>query len=140
MLSIRASRRILLALVVGLAFANCGRDLDPGEARTQLTGRYRLVLNSRPVDLQLDSSDLTLNADGTALQRCHFKNRPVEQVVGTWSFTAPRNVFFSRFIDCARVFAGPSQDGAASLIVEFSDPPVIVLNPDIVGVFYERLR
>jgi hypothetical protein len=127
-------------MILGIACANCGRDPGPAEARLQLTRQYRLVLNSRTVDPQLDSSDLVLRADGTFVQRCRFKDRPREEVAGTWSFSPPRNVFFSRFRDCARVFGDFPPDGGASLIVEFSNPPVIVLSPDIVGVFYEGLR
>lgn len=126
--------------MVGIACANCGRDPDPAEARVQLTRQYRLILNSRAVDPQLDSSDLVLRADGTFVQRCRFKHKPGEEVIGTWSFSPPHNVFFSHFRDCARVFGGVSRDNAASLIVEFSNPPVIVLSPDVVGVFYEGLR
>src|SRR5688500_20335746 len=96
-----AWRRIPFAVVVGIACANCGRDPDPAEARVQLTRQYRLVLNSRGVDPQLDSSDLVLREDGTFVQRCRFKHKPGEQVTGTWSFSPPRNVFFSHFRDCA---------------------------------------
>jgi hypothetical protein len=105
-----------------------------------LARQYGLVLNARTVDPQPDASDLTLGADGNFVQRCRFKNGSVEQVAGTWSFSPPHNVFLSRFNDCAQVFDAVSHQGGASLIVEFNDTPVIVLNPDIVGVFYEGLR
>ena len=135
-----AWHRILFTVIVGIAFANCGRDPDPAEARVQVTRQYRLVLNAPAVDPQFDSSDLVLRADGTFVQRCRFKHKPADDVTGTWSFSPPHNVFFSQFRDCARVFGGVFRDEAASLIVEFSNPPVIVLSPDAVGVFYEGLR
>ena len=134
------SYRFVLVIVSAICCADCGRDPDPAEARILLTREYRLVLNSRSVNPELDSSNLTLSPDGTSTQRCRFKNGRVDQFTGTWEFSPPRHVHLSRLKDCAGVFGASLEADGANLIVEFHDPPIIVLNPDIVGVFYEGVH
>jgi hypothetical protein len=139
-----ASTRCWLGMLLAVLPATmaCDRDASPAELKSKLVGQYHLVFHSTGTNPQLKSSELTLSSTGESVLRCQFKDGSVHEVKGQWDVSPPKNVFLSRFEDCAGVFGTPSSANdprAASLIVELSNPPVIVLDPDIVGVFYERL-
>lgn len=128
-----------LALTAVVICAACSGRADVNALRSTLVGDYRLVVNSQHADSRLDSGELTLTSDGRSHLRCKYKDGRLSDVSGTWELlTSGPSVLVSPFKDCAGVLTEFHAPGAA-LLVEMSNPPVLVLDPDIVGVFYEKI-
>lgn len=135
-----------LATIVSLAaiwLLGCQRVPSPMEAKKELIGQYKLFIGADKTFIRnkdLLSSTLVLRSDGTFEEECIFQNKGRSTIDGSWHYFEG-NVQFSRFRDCAGVWPSEivKEDGAASLIVRFSKPPIILISPDV-NVFYERVE
>lgn len=136
----KISRGCMYLVLASAMGAGCSRTADVEELRSMLVGDYRLVANSTTVDSQFESSVLTLGADGRSRVECKYKDGRRTNVEGTWKVTSTRQVDFSAFRDCSGVRRSPEGYDGSFLLIEMSNPPVLVLHPDIVGVFYEKVR
>jgi hypothetical protein len=119
----------------------CTPNYGARESTRVLAGKYRLVTTNNCSYGPVESDVLILHPGGRLEQHLTLKyghKFDVEQ--GHWEFSPPSNVRLERRWDY--YFApkkGPEQ-GAYSLIVEFTrnDPPVMVVHPDD-NCFYEQV-
>jgi hypothetical protein len=133
-------RTAILVLLASGAGVTCDRAPSSGEVRQRLLGEYRLVLNSRSVNSWLRSSNITLAADGSMTMDCRYTDGSEEKLDGVWDYLGDGKMSFSRFQDCGQVFGVAQKPFHAVLTVQVNEHPLILLNPDIPGVFYERAR
>ena len=107
-----------------------------------LSGEYKLFFkkdNNLITRKNLIESKLTLNKDGTSLQKCSYDNGTV-QLKSTWKYSAG-NVYFEKFKDCCGAWP-PSiskEEQGAHLTVEFTTPPHILVSSDL-NVFYDKVK
>ena len=128
-----------LVLAAAVLCLRCSGGADPDVLRPALVGHYRLVAKSPPADARLESGELTLMSDGRSRLQCQHRDGRRSDVGGTWIVTSQPSVVVSPFKDCAGLWPSFQENTAAELLVEKSNPLVLVLDPDIVGVFYEKV-
>ena len=116
---------VLTALSI-LSLGGCSRR--PHDPRAALIGKYRLHwgTNSDCSGLPITDSELELRADGTSEQRENFKDGSQVVTRGKWSYDNDGVLF-----DNLRAgFGKDASATAAGLIVQWANPPNILLNPD----------
>ena len=110
------------------------------EAKSKLTGTYDLVVGANQMVSRKDfaRSTLTLVNDGTFVQDCVFTNGQTETVRGEWNYS-DKQIKLSSFKDCAGAWPASSDGKAtgASLVVELTAPPTILVSPDM-NLYYRR--
>lgn len=130
----------VVAFVGMLCILGCQKHQLPEEAKKVLIGEYDLFIGSNQnyERKDIDSSSLKLLSDGTFRQQCKYKDNTEIVLDGTWNYSKGK-VNFSKFADCAGAWPvnWATKDGGASLVVEMSDSPTILLNPDI-SIFYAK--
>jgi hypothetical protein len=128
-----------LGLVAIFLSAACASTPGPEEGTKLLVGRYSLVVgsgNETALSRSLKQETLVLEGSGLVSQDCTFADgRTFHRSGGTWRYS-DGNVSF-RIRDCAGFLSANGADTFASLVVEFADPPIILLHPDL-SVFYKR--
>jgi hypothetical protein len=111
------------------------------EMKGKLSGTYELIVGPKqPISRKdLLRSSLTMTQDGRFSQVCVFQGGVTEAIDGTWNLIEG-GIQFSSFKDCAGVWPLnlKGNDTGASLIIEMSSPPTILLSPDV-NVYYRRL-
>ena len=126
------------------AVSGCRPAPNAVEGRRRLAGRYSYAdLRNAYINPHFKSASLELRADGTASQTCEFKDGTrYHSSRMTWSYHGAGNVHIDPLKDCSWVY--PGSGGAlevpktgASLIVEWYDRPIILMDPDI-NAFYEH--
>ena len=138
----------LLFLPVGAYVAWTNVDPAHSKAREhlQLVGEYRLVINPGQVvkgglgelSSSLESESLLLHADGSFEQECRFRSgERFRAEKRSWRFDG--NVVFSMIKDCSGFLGRNGEETAASLVVEFGKPNLILLHPDV-NVYYEHVK
>jgi len=124
-------------MVLLLATASCRKTPNPEEAHKLLTGNWRLVVKSDCAPWGVDSDTLILHSDGRMEQ--HLKllsGKTYDSAHERWEYLPDHSVSLDRRL----TVTDPQHAGTPQLevlIVEFSQPPVILLNPHQ-NCFYER--
>jgi hypothetical protein len=132
-------RIALGAFALSLLFstASCRKTPNPGEAHKLLAGNWRLVVKSDCAHWEVDSDTLILHSDGRMEQ--HLKllsGKKYDSAHERWEYLPDHSVSLDRRLTVTDPqYAGTPQ--LEVLIVEFSQPPVILLNPHQ-NCFYER--
>jgi hypothetical protein len=123
----------LLSLIL-LVAAGCNRERTPIEAKALLAGDWNLHIGSDCAEYDVASDKLVLHSDGTFEQHTVSKrgyryDAPAEK----WDLIDDHSVF----LDSRKDFfsSQPTNEFVGlrtgeGLIVEFTTPPVILLNPD----------
>ena len=118
-----------LVAIALLGSWGCNRAPKPEEAHKRLVGQWRLVVKSDCKHWGVDSDTLILHSDGRMEQHLKLLNgKKYDSAQEHWEYSADLHIVLDQRL---RVSV------PEVLIVEFSDPPVIVLNPDG-NCFYER--
>src|SRR5208283_6078941 len=133
------SRTLLIAVVMVavLGAAGCKKAPNPDEARKLLVGQWRLVVMSDCQDWGIDSDTLTLHSDGRMEQHLKLLNgKKYDSAQERWEYFPDHSISLDR-----RLIVSDLQNAGIPesevLILEFGDPPAILLNPDE-NCFYER--
>ena len=125
----------MLLVVVTVSAVAClnGCSRRPSDARAALVGQYRLTWRngSKCSTRGIEDSTLELRADGYAEQRDHFKDGSQFLTAGRWRYDGKDGIL----LDNLRVTTTLEIDKNASanqagLIVQWSKPPNILLNPN----------
>jgi hypothetical protein len=128
------------ALVVALAFfgmLGCRRKPNSEEASKILAGKWRLVSRHDCKHWGVDSDVLVLHANGRMEQHLKLLNgRSYDSVQEHWAYIPDHSISLDRRLAVSDPQYARLPESEI-LIVEFSEPPVIVLNPDQ-DCFYER--
>jgi hypothetical protein len=123
----------LLSLVL-LVAAGCSRQRTPTEAKALLVGDWSLHIGSDCTGYDVASDKLILHSDGTFEQHTVSKrgyryDAPAEK----WDYIPDHSVF----LDSRKDFLNSQPENGfvgakkvEGLLVEFTTPPVILLNPD----------
>jgi hypothetical protein len=126
-----AVRSLIVTLV---AIVGCAQKRTPAEARALLVGEWNLHIGSDCADYDVASDKLIFHSDGTLEQHTVSKrgfhyDAPAEK----WDYLPEKRVF----LDSRKNFfnSQPANEFVGArigegLIVEFTTPPVILLNPD----------
>lgn len=118
---------LLLSLIVG-----CHKS-SPADRRQALVGTWQMVLGHDCQDYHIKSDTLNLNADGTFIQVVVADDgRTCRSGVEHWTYRYPSSIEFNRRRDF--LVSQTSRDLVGTpefeiLVVQYSSPPVIVLNP-----------
>jgi hypothetical protein len=138
--SVAACSRILVGaavIAVLLGTAGCRRTPSPEEAHKLLTGKWRLVVKSDCKHWGVDGDLLILHSDGKLEQHLKLHNgKHYDSDKEHWEYLPDHSISLDRRL----VVSDPQYAGiprSKVLILEFSDPPVILLNPHE-DCFYER--
>jgi hypothetical protein len=124
-------RLLILAL---LAIVGCEHKRTPSEARALLAGDWNLHIGSDCADYDVASDKLILHSDGTFEQHTVSKRGyRYDALAEKWDLISDHSVFLDSRKD---FFNSQSKNGfvgakkVEGLPVEFTTPPVILLNPD----------
>jgi hypothetical protein len=126
-------RAFLFVAVAGSLFCLDGCSRRPNERRAVLVGLYRLHWGngSNCSKRGIESSTLDLRADGTSEQRDRFKDGSQFVTPGKWYYEGDDNI---RIQNLRITTTGEIDKNAtathAGVLVLWSRPPNIVLNPD----------
>ena len=124
-------------MVVLFGTATCRRTPNPDEAHKILAGKWRLVVKSDCKNWGVDSDTLILHSDGRMEQHLKLLNgKRYDSSQERWEYFPDHSISLDRRL----VVSDPQNAGIPEsevLILEFSDPPAIVLNPHE-NCFYER--
>jgi hypothetical protein len=138
--SVAACSRILVGaavIAVLLGTAGCRRTPSPERAQKLLIGKWRLVVKSDCNYWGVDSDILVLHSDGKMEQHLTLLNgQHYDSVHEHWEYLPDHSISLDRRL----VVSDPQHAGIPRLevlILEFSDPPVMLLNPHE-DCFYER--
>lgn len=129
------SKPVIRLLIFGLfATAGCTNKRSVSEARALLTGEWNLHIGSDCAMYDLASDKLILHSDGTLEQHTVSKrgfryDAPAEK----WEYSPQNHVLLDSRKDFfnsqpKNEFVGVRR--VEGLLVEFTTPPVILLNPD----------
>jgi hypothetical protein len=130
---IKSHLRVSLLLLIAFAIVGCRRTPNPAVAHRILTGKWSLVIRHDCQDWGIESDILILHSDGRLEQHLKFLNgKKFESAHEHWEYSADNGIFLNR-----RLTASAGTPETEGLIVEFSEPPVIVLNPDQ-DCFYQK--
>jgi hypothetical protein len=124
----------LLLFVALLAAVGCNHKRTESEARSLLVGEWNLHIGSDCANYDVGSDKLILHTDGTFEQHTVSKrgyryDAPAEK----WDYLPDHSVFLDSRKDffnsqSTNEFVGVRR--VEGLLVEFTRPPVILLNPD----------
>jgi hypothetical protein len=125
---------VSVSCLVGLA--GCSRrPTDPSAA---LAGKYQLSwgTGSYCSEHGVESSTLELRSDGTSEQRDRFKDGSLFVTAGRWQYVADDHVGIDKLRATNTLEIDKNASATyASLIVQWSKPPNILLNPHDSCVF-----
>jgi hypothetical protein len=122
---------LIVVAVYSLAYlSGCSRA--PSNPSAALVGQYKLHIGNGNCSARgIESSTLELLPDGRSEQRDRFKDGSQFVTPGKWRYSADNHVALD---DLRITTTGEIDKNAspinASLIVEWSKPPNILLNPD----------
>jgi hypothetical protein len=123
----------IIAVVVSSIACLDGCSRRPNDPHAALVGQYQLHWGngSNCSGRGIESSTLELRADGTSEQRDRFKDGSQFVTAGSWQYTGEDSIG----IENLRISKTGEIDKNASatyagLIVQWSKPPNILLNPD----------
>jgi hypothetical protein len=149
-LSIRSTGKCIAWIVLSTCSVTiwaCGPPA-PEKGRARLAGTYVFADRRVPtgyINPAFRSASLVLMPDGSAHQICEYKDGTKYESSGmTWTYRGDGNVYLSPLKDCSWVWdvsmdrrEGPLETprGGASLVVEWSRPPVILMDPDLNAYF-----
>jgi hypothetical protein len=116
----------MLALSIS---CGCRSRLSPEQAKQRLVGRYALSIGHDCASSGVRSSTVVLRPDGTYDQHIEFTSgEVVDQIGHAWSYDG--GVHFRNFrITATAEIQKHAPATEASLLVEFSHPVVILLDP-----------
>ena len=130
-----------LSIVVGLALmylcAACQKPPTPDSARKSLSGEWLLVVKSDCSDFGIRSDRLILHGNGQLEQHLEMADgRKLDSSTDSkWSFVPDHSVSLDERFNVSK---GASVEKRHEiLIVEFTNPPSILLNPDQ-NCFYQQ--
>ena len=127
----KGSPVLLVATAFSLAsFTACSRR--PNDPRSALVGQYQLhVGQGNCAGRGIASSTLELRSDGTSEQRDQFQDGSRFVTAGKWHYAGDDHIAIDklRATTTLEIDKNASPD-FASLIVQWSKPPNILLNPD----------
>jgi len=132
--------RRVVSLSMLVVMGACSSE-SPETYKKHVPGTYELYVGSNQTFARRDFSEssLSIKSDGTFDQSCLYRSpQPALHSSGTWTIV-DRNIHFDTFIDCAGVYPPDSTFKGASLIVEWSQKPQILLHPDA-NIFYRRVE
>lgn len=119
-----------------VCLAGCSRR--PRDPRAALVGKYQLSWGrgSFCSDHEVGSSTLELRTDGTSEQRDRFKDGSQFVTAGNWEYVPDDHVGLENLRATNTLEIDKNASATyASLIVQWSKPPNILLNPDDGCVF-----
>lgn len=119
----------------------CHKQMTPDEAKNQLAGEWTLIVKSSCGDLGIRSDKLILHHDGRLEQHLEMTNgrRHESSADSKWSFMPENSVSLDERFNVAKSGAEVTVEKRHEiLIVEFTRPPSILLNPDL-NCFYQRV-
>jgi len=130
------SAGLALALLL-LGLNACKKTPSPEQAHRLLVGKWKLVVRSDCEHWGVESDTLILHYDGTMEQHLRLLNgRKYDSAREHWEYLPDHSISLDRRL----TVSDPQNAGIPQLqvlILEFSDPPAIVLNPSE-NCFYER--
>jgi len=134
------SRPCSVGLALGLlllALTACKKTPSPEQAHRLLTGRWHLIIKSDCKDWGIESDTLILHSDGSMEQHLKLLNgKKYDSLREHWDYLPDHSISLDRRL----TVSDPQNAGIPQLqvlILEFSGPPAIVLNPGE-NCFYER--
>lgn len=125
---------LIISIQVVLFLVSCSRAPSGEQGTAKLQGRWELVLGHDCSDYGIGSDVLILHSDGTFEQ--HFRSVSGQHYDTTnqrWSYSLDKSISFDSRKNFFTKQPPDSVVGTAiheTLIVEFGNPNVIVLNPD----------
>lgn len=126
-----------LSLAALFLAVGCRKAPNPVEAHRLLVGKWRLVIKSDCEDWGVKSDTLILHSDQRMEQHITLLNgRKYDSFQERWEYFPDHSISLDRRL----IVSDPQNAGIPQLqvlILEFSDPPAIVLNPSE-NCFYER--
>jgi hypothetical protein len=132
---------IVVVLALMCLLAACQKPMSPDEARNSLTGEWKLVVKSSCNDLGIRSDRLLLHSNGQLEQHLEmadgkkFDSPPDSK----WSFVPDHSVSLDERFNVSKSGATTNVEKRHEiLIVEFTKPPSILLNPDQ-SCFYQQI-
>lgn len=128
-------------LLLGCLCAGCHKQVTSEEARSQLTGQWTLVVKSSCGDFGIRSDNLILHHDGRLEQHLEMISgkRFDSSTDSRWSFMPNNSVSLDERFNVEKSGTEVSVEKRHEiLIVEFTKPPSILLNPDL-NCFYQRV-
>jgi len=129
---------LALALALLLSGLNaCKKTPNPERAHRLLTGKWHLIIKSDCKDWGVESDTLILHSDGRMEQHLKLLNgKKYDSLQEHWEYFPDHSISLDRRLNVADPQSAGVPEGEV-LILEFSDPPAIVLNPSE-NCFYER--
>jgi len=115
--------------------------MTPDEVQNRLAGEWVLIVKSSCSDLGIRSDKLILHGDGRLEQHLEMTSgkRFDSSTDSKWSFMPENSVSLDERFNVAKSGTEVSVEKRHEiLIVEFSKPPSILLNPDL-NCFYQRV-
>jgi len=132
-------RTVTAALLCVFFMFGCGRAISDANARRALTGRWLLNTNRNCTYGAVESDELILYEDGKMEQHLRLKDgRKFDSNSEHWSFIPKTNIGLESRWNFPAGAKAPSKE-SESLIVEFSKPPAIVIDPDS-NCFYAKVE
>jgi hypothetical protein len=131
-----------LLLCLNLAFlCACSRKPSAKEGRAKLVGHYQLHIGSSCAENGIEFASLTLDPTGKYGQEGKFKNGTSYKIGGKkWEYNGDGNIWLDGLRVGKSLEISPEAEMTnASLIVEFSQSPSILLDPDA-NCFFEKDR
>ena len=133
--------KTVVALLLGYLCAGCHKQMTPDAAKNQLAGEWTLIVKSSCSDLGIRSDKLILHRDGRLEQHLEMISgkRFDSSTDGKWSFMPENSVSLDERFNVAKAGAEVIVEKRHEiLIVEFTKPPSILLNPDL-NCFYQHV-
>jgi hypothetical protein len=118
----------------------CHKQVTPDEAKNQLAGDWKLIIKSSCADFGIRSDKLILHHDGRLEQHLEMADgkRYESSADSKWSFMPEKSVSLDERFNVAKSGSEITVEKRHEiLIVEFTKPPSILLNPDL-NCFYQR--
>jgi len=127
----------LTLALLWLCLNACKKTPGAEQAHRLLVGKWRLVVKSDCEKWGVESDTLVLHSDGRMEQHLNLLNgKKYDSMQGHWEYLPDHSISLDRRL----TVSDPQSAGVPQLqvlILEFTDPPAIVLNPSE-NCFYER--
>jgi hypothetical protein len=125
-----------LVIIVAFLIA-CSAKKSDEVSRSLLVGRFQLQIRSACSSKGLMSDELVLHADGRLEQHTHMNNgNKYDAADQHWSYVPDHSVSLNDWLDLTDNPSGKA--GAAVLLIELNEPPVILVNPDSDCVYVKQ--
>jgi hypothetical protein len=130
--------RKLAPIALVIVLASCDTGADPATAARVLPGEYAFRPNNGCTYGPVKSDQLILYPNGTYDQHLRLQDgRSFDSTGQKWVFISRHNIGMESRWDYPAGAKAPIRE-SDSLVVEFSKPPVIVIDPDN-NCFYEQV-